>query len=113
MQDHRVRLRENHLSESPLLSVEPLHIPCGVMFPGRKILFLTERELFPACLRGKDRVRRGDEIEEDLVKASRSELENMADIEVGDLTVHLNYGLCRYRGIRTVQSAGICDLMLS
>ena len=99
-------LRENHLSESPLLSVEPLHIPCGVMFPGRKILFLTERELFPACLRGKDRVRRGDEIEEDLVKASRSELENMADIEVGDLTVHLNYGLCRYRGIRTVQSAG-------
>ena len=99
-------LRENGLAESSRLSVEPLHIPCGVMFPGEKILFLTERELFPACLRGKDRVRKSDEIEEDLVKASRSELENMADIEVGDLTVHLNYGLCRYRGIRTVQSAG-------
>ncbi len=99
-------LRENGIPESDKLSVERLHIPCGVMFPKQKALFLTERELFPACLRGKDRVRTADESEEDLEKASRTELENMADIEVGDLTVHLNYGLCLYRGIKTIRSAG-------
>ena len=99
-------LRENKIAESPNLNIMPLHIPCGVMFPAEKTLFLTERELFPACLRGKDRVRKSEELEEDLIKASRTELENMADIEVGDLTVHLNYGLCRYKGIKTIKTSG-------
>ena len=99
-------LRENKIAGTPNLNILPLHIPCGVMFPAEKTLFLTERELFPACLRGKDRVRKSDELEEDLIKASRTELENMADIEVGDLTVHLNYGLCRYKGIKTIKTSG-------
>lgn len=99
-------LRENGLDGRPNLSIRNLHIPCGIMLPKQKIVFLTERELFPAVLRGKDRVRTENTLEEDIARASAGELENMADIEEGDLTVHLNYGLCRYRGLKTVKSGG-------
>ena len=99
-------LRENRLSDRPNLSIRNLSIPCGIVLPEQKIVFLTERELFPAVLRGKDRVRSETSQEEDIARASAGELENMADIEEGDLTVHLNYGLCRYRGLKNVKSGG-------
>ncbi len=98
-------LHENGLEHHSSVSVADFPIPCGVMFPNRKIVFLTERELFSACLRGKDRVRHEEDLEEETERVSAKELESMADIEVGDLTVHLNYGLCRFKGIKTVRTA--------
>ncbi len=99
-------LRENRLAGRAHLSVRKLFIPCGILLPKQKMVFLTERELFPAVLRGKERVRPESSPEEDVARASAGELENMADIEVGDLTVHLNYGLCRYRGLKNIRSGG-------
>lgn len=99
-------LNENGITVGKGLSIEYVSIPCGIIFPEKKMIFLTERELFPAYLRTGNRMRRTGEMEEDIAKASAGELENMADIEEGDLTVHLNLGLCRYRGIKTITSGG-------
>ncbi len=98
-------LAENKLGDDPRITVENLALPAGIILTGEHAVYLTERELFSTGFRGKEKVRHAEDLEQDAGKVSREELQHIADIEENDICVHLNYGICKFRGIHTVKTA--------
>ena len=97
-------LTENKLKDAPGTEVIRLQIPCGVTFPDLKTTYLTERELFMTTFTRRAVPRAAIIKERDPNEIQKEELAQMSDIEEGDFTVHLNYGLCLYHGIKTINS---------
>ena len=98
-------LQENKLQGAPGTAIIRMPIPCGITFPKQKVSYLTERELFMTTFTSKRTVPRAAIIKErDPGEMQKEELAQMSDIEEGDFTVHLNYGLCLYHGIKTITS---------
>ncbi|MBO4633339.1 MAG: transcription-repair coupling factor, partial [Lentisphaeria bacterium] len=99
-------LEEESLQDVPGLECVRMSIPRGVLLPGEKLAFFSEYELYSSPRRlstdrksiarlpedtfRKDDVR--DAIDETLA----------SDLEEGDYAVHVNYGICVFRGLKTV-----------
>lgn len=97
-------LKENKLLEAPGTDIIKMQLPCGVTFPKLKVTYLTERELFMTTFTKRAVPRAAIIKERDPEEIRKEELAQMSDIEEGDFTVHLNYGLCLYHGIKTITS---------
>ena len=97
-------LKENKLQDSPGISIRKMQIPYGVTIPSSKVTYLTERELFVTTFTKRITPYAAIIKEQNPEEMQKEELAQMSDIEEGDFTVHLNYGLCLYHGIKTITS---------
>ncbi len=96
-------LAEEGLTSLPNLGCVHAEIPCGVFLPGPKLAFFSEYELFSSprrLTRHKTIVNEFSPPEESFPDAIEDSLS--ADLEEGDHAVHLNYGICIYRGLKTI-----------
>ncbi|MDD5598649.1 MAG: transcription-repair coupling factor, partial [Victivallaceae bacterium] len=87
------------------IALDTCKLPGGMIFPGRKIVFLVERELFTA-----DIFRRKSSLppvrEKEKVTAEQ-EAAVCADLDEGDYAVHLLHGIGRFEGIREMTLRGV------
>ena len=96
-------LGEEGLITLPNLECVHAEIPCGIFLPGAKLAFFSEYELFSSprrLTRHKTIVNEIAPPEESLSDSLDETLS--ADLEEGDNAVHLNYGICVYRGLKTI-----------
>ncbi len=96
------------------LTVEVLEIPCGLYMPDQKQALLTGSELFGATPKNAPRRiagRQGPESE--TATAEKGETAAFADLDEGDYAVHIQHGICIYRGLTVMKSAGGTAEMLA
>ena len=97
--------------ENDLLTVEEGAVPCGFFLPKEKLAVLTIRELFALPYRRRSMAHEL-QVEDDTPRTEPVSREDEAgvisagDLEEGDYAVHLNYGICRYRGLDVIEAAG-------
>ena len=110
---HQVRrwILDHDLCENDLLTVEDGAVPCGFYLPKEKLAVLTIRELFALPYRRRSMTHEL-QIEDDTPRTEPVSREDAAgvisagDLEEGDYAVHLNYGICKYRGLDLTEAAG-------
>ena len=110
---HQVRrwILDHDLCENEFLTVEEGAVPCGFYLPKEKLAVLTIRELFALPYRRRSMTREL-QIEDDTPRSEPVSREDEAgvisagDLEEGDYAVHLNYGICKYRGLDVIEAAG-------
>lgn len=81
------------------------NLPHGLLFPDAAFVFLVERELFAPALPGRGSAPPPFRRETVGIAASEEEVFR-ADIDEGDLVVHLVHGIGIFRGIREVGRRG-------
>lgn len=85
-------------------------LPRGLFLPRLHCAFLTERELFgvpPASAPRFGRAALPDEgADSDSAPTEPEDLSAFSDLEEGDYAVHLQHGICIYRGLETVHTGG-------
>lgn len=69
----------------------------GFSLPSVNLVYLTERELFNQKKRHKKRIK---------VMENAQRLRNYNDLKPGDYVVHVNHGIGRFEGIKTLESDG-------
>ncbi len=82
------------------LEVDPVSIPAGVALPDARLILLSERELFGRRPQPASRRRSRKPLIEEWRESEASELEE------GCYAVHATRGICRYHGVREVETAG-------
>ena len=110
---HQVRrwILDHDLCENDLLTIEEGAVPCGFFLPKEKLAVLTIRELFALPYRRRSMMHEL-QIEDDTPRTEPASREDEAgvisagDLEEGDYAVHLNYGICKYRGLDVTEAAG-------
>lgn len=93
-------LNEAKLDTASTVSVEENNLPGGLFAPKQKIILLTEQEIFVSPVRSRSGGT--DEDAEEAVGAADS----AADLNEGDHAVHLDHGVCIFRGLELVTSGG-------
>ncbi len=88
--------RVEHMLQDTGVTVLPDVISEGFTVPDCKISVVQENEVFGRRKRVAHSVR----------KTQSSPIESFVDLEVGDLVVHVNYGIGRYNGIKRIAAAG-------
>jgi transcription-repair coupling factor (superfamily II helicase) len=87
------------------IRVDTGKLPGGVIFPGEKLVFLTERELFTADIfRKKSSL---PPVKGKAAAALEEEAAVCADLDEGDYAVHLLHGIGRFEGIREMTLRGV------
>ncbi len=100
-----------HQLHHPALQLIQADPGCGYLFPDRKLVLLTERELF--TVNAFQRPAAVAENREDAAPTPLPEtLETgehrlLADLDEGDYAVHLQHGICLFRGIVEAENRGI------
>ncbi|MFA6723284.1 MAG: transcription-repair coupling factor [Lentisphaeria bacterium] len=94
----RELLAEDEQTSALPIQFQRLSLPAGLFFPMQKLVLLSEQELFgrPATLKRHKHIDYKTE----------SALRDYQDLEEGVLAVHVNHGICRYKGIRKILSSG-------
>ena len=72
-------------------------MPSGFLLPSRKLVYLTQKELFNKTSQPKRRIKT-------LENAQR--LRNYTELKPGDYVVHVNHGIGRFEGIKTLETDG-------
>ena len=81
------------------ISLEHRELPQGLLFPAQKLALLSDQELF-----GRSQVtRRHRQVDYHYENAGPQEF---LELEEGALAVHLNHGICRFRGIHVLETDG-------
>ena len=87
------------------ITLDTGNLPGGLIFPRRKMVFLTERELFTADIfRKKSSL---PPVKETATKMAEEEIAACADLDEGDYAVHLIHGIGRFTGIREMSLRGV------
>lgn len=96
------------------LAVRSGDLPFGIFLPGLKRAFLTERELFGLTAKTAPR-RVAPDQETDTEKHTRGgeDLSAFAELDEGDYAVHIQHGICIYRGLSVVSSGGAVAEMIT
>ncbi|MEA4862009.1 MAG: DEAD/DEAH box helicase [Victivallaceae bacterium] len=101
---HIARWKEVYRQQHSRLETVGAEMPCGVIFPTLKLVFLNEKELFAVNL--KQQARDGETRESHVPAFRRFELSEavgiVADLNEGDPAVHLDYGIGIFRGLQTI-----------
>lgn len=108
-------LSEAGLENDPHVSLEQSCLPGGLFCPRRKLVLLTEQEIFasPSRMRLPSSRKAGSKTEESEGEAADDpEIDSSGDLEEGDYAVHLNLGVCIYRGLSMVQAGGVRSEMI-
>ncbi|NLF94492.1 MAG: hypothetical protein GX564_11460, partial [Oligosphaeraceae bacterium] len=92
----RELLQEDELTKALPLSIEPLELSVGLLFPQEQLVLLSDKEIF-----GRQPVQRRYK---HLDYQYENAVLDSADLEPGVLAVHVNHGICRYLGLKLVQS---------
>ncbi|MBO5959732.1 MAG: hypothetical protein J6Q65_06385, partial [Lentisphaeria bacterium] len=89
------------------------NLPFGIYLPGLKLAFLTDRELFG--LTAKTAPRRFVPVEQGRTDSDRGseDLSAFAELDEGDYAVHIQHGICIYKGLRIVSSGGAVAEMIA
>lgn len=98
-------IAEAKLDQTESLIQEEKYLPGGLFCPGKKLLILTEQEVFASPVR----MRSGADSPDDEIKpdtASTGIADSAADLNEGDHAVHLDHGICIFRGLEEVESGG-------
>ncbi len=96
---------EDSLSDPESIEIGSGNFPHGIILPALKSVFLTEKEIFASLPTKKSanlpvtRRRFNEMAEEEVFKA---------DIDEGDMVVHLMHGIGIFRGIRELERRGAC-----
>lgn len=102
---HIAKWCSEHQLDTNIIETGKAELPYGMIFPEEKLVFLTEREIFysPAALKKRPEI-----LIETRLDKERSEepLQQFADIEEGDVAVHIVHGIGIYRGIREIKTMG-------
>ena len=114
-------IRENDLHENQYLQIEKSHLPSGVFLPSLKLACLSERDLFVvSASRFKKRWLVDPSVTEkggnrSSEKSPDEELNPaaFADLEEGDYAVHINHGICIYRGLKNIHAGGTESEMIA
>ncbi len=105
-------LEEAGLSGAENVTEEHHTLPGGLFIPEKKTVILTELEIFSAPV--STRIANGaKEAESDEDEINTGTIDSAADLEEGDYAVHLNYGICIYKGLKTVASGGVKEEMIA
>ena len=87
------------------ITLDTGNLPGGLIFPGQKTVFLTERELFTADIfRKKSSL---PPVKETKVRLVEEKIAACADLDEGDYAVHLVHGIGRFTGIREMTLHGV------
>ena len=107
-------LTEAGLENDPRVSLEQACLPGGLFSPGHRLVLLTEQEIFAAPSRmrlpsGAEKTGSGEESPEGGGDAADGTpgIDSSGDLEEGDYAVHLNLGVCIYRGLAMVRAGGV------
>lgn len=73
----------------------------GVILPGERLCFITENELFGYKTVQQRQRNRKSALSQDAI------IKNLAQLTEGQIVVHIDHGIGRYRGLRTTQMGGI------
>ncbi len=92
----RELLQEDKQTKALPLSIEPLELSVGLLFPQEQLVLLSDKEIF-----GRQPVQRRYK---HLDYQYENAVLDSADLEPGVLAVHVNHGICRYLGLKLVQS---------
>ena len=107
---------EAHQLRHPALQLIPADPGCGYLFPERKLVLLTERELFtvnafhrPSAVPGKceDPALPPSSPAPPPESPESGEHRLLVDLDEGDYAVHLQHGICLFRGIVEAENRGI------
>ncbi len=74
----------------------------GVLLPGEKKLFLSDSELFGTRPKTRD-------LAENRRKSQESFFDDFAEIKLNDLITHIEHGIGRYKGLKTITIEGIVN----
>lgn len=86
------------------MTIDGAKLPHGIIIPGEKTVFLTEKELFFSAIRRKA----ASPVPIPLVsKMPEADMTNFSDLEEGDYAVHLEHGIGIFRGIQEISSRGV------
>ncbi len=93
------------LEESDIRNVNVcrMELPFGIYLPKKKLAFLTGHELYGFTQ--KTAPRRESSEQKDLPE-SQADAAAFADLEEGDYAVHIQHGICIYRGLEIIRSGG-------
>ena len=99
-------LKEERLHELPQLECVRMSIPHGILLPEEKLALFSEYELYssPRRLAAGKKINL-ETAESDFQKSYiRDAIDETlsSDLEEGDYTVHVNYGIGIYRGLKTI-----------
>lgn len=106
-------LNAHAISESASVEVRTGAAPCGVFFSELRRALLPARELFALPRRRQTPLK--EKMDEPLVEQTQKFAEeafSSGDLEPGDCAVHLNYGICIYRGTCVLESQGVRSEMI-
>jgi transcription-repair coupling factor (superfamily II helicase) len=101
-QEHAAEAGEESAARALLIAKGELE--SGVVFPDRRLLLLTERDILGDFAWGSARRREG---------AASSFLSDLSDLKVGDYVVHIDHGIGVYQGLKQLQvGSSTRDFML-
>ncbi|AFG37533.1 transcription-repair coupling factor [Spirochaeta africana] len=88
--------RIQHLLQDETIAVLPQTLQGGFTLPEAKLALLQENEIFGRRKRTPSSVQ----------KTPSQAIETFVELEPGDLVVHVNYGIGRFRGIQRIRAGG-------
>ena len=113
----RTHLEESGLPEDgKTLIVEERDLPCGLYLPQLKMAFLTDHELFgfaPKSAPRRTALPKEISANTGPDRSGSEDLSAFADLEEGDYAVHIQHGICIYRGLETVRTGGAVAEMIA
>lgn len=86
------------------IEIDAAELPFGIIIPDKKIVFLTEKELFLSRLHRKNLTLVKPQPQLIINKSDIPDLSAFTDFEEGDYVVHLEHGIGVFRGIQDVKS---------
>ncbi|MCQ2396746.1 MAG: transcription-repair coupling factor [Lentisphaeria bacterium] len=86
-------------TEKMPIAIEQCELPMGMLFPSRKLALRSDQELF-----GRQNVKRRRRLVE--YNYENTSPQEFLELEEGSLAVHLNYGICRFHGVKVIDSDG-------
>lgn len=92
------------------VEIVPGLLPSGVLLNEVKCAFLTEREFLGVVKKRhvfSNAEKREQEQDNDTSAVRQGEASFLADLDEGDLAVHVNYGIGIFRGVRLIESNGL------
>ena len=98
-------ITEAKLDQTSSVILEEKYLPGGLFCPGKKILLLTEQEVFASPVRMRSGADPIDD-EKSTDTGSMGIADSAADLNEGDHAVHLDYGICIFKGLEVVESGG-------
>ncbi len=95
------------------VQLKQMELPFGIYLPKQKLAFLTGNEVYGLTAKTAPRRRSEHANPENLNMPDSADTAAFADLEEGDYAVHIQHGICIYRGLETIRSGGAVAEMIA